>query len=365
MRRPGSGADRRIGGMRTGSVRQQPLMDWAVGGTFSRGSVATTRAQNDSVLYRVGANDRRFQNGRFFCETSGTDQARYSEQLDAASWVKTNCTITANTTTAPDGSLTADTIVTTSGGVATSVALTSVGTPAAWSSFQFWVRTDESSFTGSYTYAGTSSVSADFIATNTWQRISNLTSSTTAPTLTIRPHDGAGTGTAGRTMQVWGGYLQSSATTGSYFTIEGISVTRAADSLTYAAGAWDTRLATANYQFEYVPDNASSATAAVADLLSFGGGNDRIAMSNADSIQVIVGGVTYAASSVLTWNRDSVLTITVRPVTGVCTVSGALTGNGNFGSTPWAWPTAVTLRVGGRVSSTAEMNGAMSNPFLI
>lgn len=365
MRRPGSGADRRIGGMLTGSVRQQPLMDWAVGGTFSRGSVATTRAQNDSVLYRVGVNERRFQNGRFLSETSATTQTRYSEQLDTANWTKTNCTITANTTTAPDGSLTADTVATTSGGVATSVAITSVGTPASFSSFQVWVRTDETPFTGSYAFVGTSSVTADFTVDGTWRRISNYVATTVAPTLTIRPHEGAGTGTAGRTMQVWGGYLQSSSTTGSYFTVEGISVTRSADSLTYAAGAWDTRLATANYQFEYVPENASAATAAVGDLLSFGGSTDRIAISNADSIHVLVGGVTYAASSVLTWDRDSVLTITVRPVTGVCTVSGALTGNGNFGSTPWAWPTAVTLRVGGRVSSTAEMNGAMSNPFLI
>ena len=46
-----------------------------------------------------------------WCQPAATNLVTYSEEFDNAAWTKTNATITANDTTAPDGTLTADKIV--------------------------------------------------------------------------------------------------------------------------------------------------------------------------------------------------------------------------------------------------------------
>jgi hypothetical protein len=86
--------------------------------TFTRASTAT-RVNADGLIEGVRTN--------FFT---------YSEQFDNADWTKTNCTITANDTTAPDGTLSADRVTITSLGqsFAQSRTLTS-GQPFVFSVF--------------------------------------------------------------------------------------------------------------------------------------------------------------------------------------------------------------------------------------
>jgi type 1 fimbria pilin len=61
--------------------------------TFTRASSAT-RVNSDGLI-----------------ESPRTNLVLYSEEFDNAYWTKTNVTITANATTAPDGNLTADKLV--------------------------------------------------------------------------------------------------------------------------------------------------------------------------------------------------------------------------------------------------------------
>jgi hypothetical protein len=337
-------------------------MDFSQGGTFTRGSNAYYRVGTSQIV-QVASNVRRFENGRIFIEGSRTGTFRRSEELDNASWIKTNCTISANVVTAPDGASTADRITTTADSVTTSIALTTVTAPTGNLAFQFWYRGD-TSFTGSYTVtSGAASASADINVTTTWQRVTgHFTGATVAPTVTIRPHAGAGSGVAGRVMYVWGVGTENSTVPSSYILTTSANATRSADTLTYTSGNWPTYLATGNYSIDFVPMGTSGQVNAVADILSFGGASDRLSLSNIDQINVVVGGVTQVTGNTLTWSADQVITVTVRPAAGTITVSGATTGNGTSVGTSWSWPTAVTMRVGGRQASTAEAYAGISNP---
>lgn len=362
MRRPGVGDGRRLGGGRVPFGARTPLMDWSQGGTFTRALAATVRPSDQTVLdYATGT--RRIERGRFLSEISTVYTSRYSSDLTNAIWVKTNCTISADAVTAPDGTLTADAVVTTTGGVVTTLAQTTATAPAGNTTCTFWIRGD-SDYTASYTFAGTGSASFDVNITTTWKQVVVRINSTVVPTITIRPHSGAGTGTAGRTMYVWGLNINNTTVAPSTITLAGANVTKPADNLSYAAGSWNTALAgSANFSMEWCPNTDSTGLNAVVDLLSFGGASDRLSVSNVDSVQVVVGGVIFLATGVFTYSRDQVLTFTFRPAAGSVTVAGATTGNGTYTGTPWTFPTAVTLRVGGRFGSTAEACGGVGNPY--
>ncbi|HNQ92240.1 MAG TPA: hypothetical protein PKI93_04840 [Alphaproteobacteria bacterium] len=89
----------------------------AAGGTFSRGSVGTY-FDSTGTLQTASANTPRFDHDPvthaakgILIEEQRTNLLAYSEQFDNASWVKSNSTIVANATTAPDGTMTADKLV--------------------------------------------------------------------------------------------------------------------------------------------------------------------------------------------------------------------------------------------------------------
>ena len=91
--------------------------------TFSRASTGTYYDAS-GVLQTASSNVARFQhdpltgaNLGLIRENQGTNFVTYSEQFDNAAWVKLSVTVTANTIVAPDGTLTADSIIqTTSNG---------------------------------------------------------------------------------------------------------------------------------------------------------------------------------------------------------------------------------------------------------
>ncbi len=343
---------------------RMPLMDWAVGGTFTRASVATSRNAPGvgSTIKRYGTNERRFENGRFLSELQAVYACRYSEDLTQAVWVKTNCTISADEVEAPDGTVTADRVVVTTGGIVASIAQTGSAVPTGNVTFTFWIR-GTSSFTCSYTLTSTASVSGDFSVTTEWKQVTARTTGTVTPVLTIRPHAGADTATVGNDIYVWGVNIHNSSVAPSYVTVTSANITRSADSLTYAAGSWNTAIASQPFSIEWCPNTDSGGLNSVIDILCFGASTDRLSVSNVDSIQVIRSGVIYLATGVFTYSRDQVLTFTFRPADGQVTVAGATTGNGTFSGSAWAMPTAVTLRAGGRVGSTAEVCGSIGNPY--
>ena len=86
--------------------------------TFTRVS-SGTRFNSSGVLVTMGNNEPRFNynpvtlvsNG-LLIEEQRTNLTTYSEQFDNAAWLKTEATVTANSTVAPDGTTTADLYIT-------------------------------------------------------------------------------------------------------------------------------------------------------------------------------------------------------------------------------------------------------------
>lgn len=84
--------------------------------TFSRNSTATyfdkfgVMRTASAGVPRIDYNPVTGECRGLLVEEQRTNLLSYSEQFDNAAWIKNNITVTTNTTTAPDGSLTADTV---------------------------------------------------------------------------------------------------------------------------------------------------------------------------------------------------------------------------------------------------------------
>lgn len=83
-------------------------VNWALVNAMVPFSAVTTNTQQ-------AVNGGRYSLQRTTTEGSGTNLLTYSEQFDNAAWTKSNVTITANSTTSPDGTTTADTLTTNAG----------------------------------------------------------------------------------------------------------------------------------------------------------------------------------------------------------------------------------------------------------
>ena len=92
--------------------------------TFSRGSAAT-RINKDGLIETVAVGKSRLNypliDGKVvgcpshLLEPQRTNNVFYSQEVDNAYWLKSNCAITSNTSISPDGTLNADTLTITSG----------------------------------------------------------------------------------------------------------------------------------------------------------------------------------------------------------------------------------------------------------
>ncbi len=82
---------------------------------FGTGSVTFTRSTTATYIDRYGIvqsaaiNTPRFEKEGLLIEGASTNKLTYSEEFD--NWSKTQCTVSSNTTTAPDGTTTADGII--------------------------------------------------------------------------------------------------------------------------------------------------------------------------------------------------------------------------------------------------------------
>lgn len=135
----------------------------------------------------------------------------------------------------------------------------------------------------------------------------------------------------------------------------GAPVTRAPDVLTCAAGQYPLEFVSRGMRLMHCPGMSPSQMISSGQgetLISFGGGAglDRIMLSFSGATAYVYifdsdthpGGVQCGP---LTWTAGLPLTITARPSVGRVTIAGALTGNGTYSITPWAWPTG-TLYIG-------------------
>lgn len=257
------------------SIRPSLLLDFANTKqldqrvTFSRASSGTFFDQNGRLTPAI-AGVSRFDHDPVTGESKGllieeqrTNLLTYSEQFDNAAWGKSGSTVTANVTTAPDGTTTADTLVEALGAgthlVARTVAST-VNTLPHTISFYAKASTRTSIYTrivegttfarqgdavfnlstGTITYANTGSGGATgglgtiTSVGNGWYRCSytlTLGGTDTNTRLEIALYNGSisytGDGTSG--LYIWGAQLEAGAFPTSYIPTTSAQVTRAAD----------------------------------------------------------------------------------------------------------------------------------------
>lgn len=78
--------------------------------TFTRGGIGTYLDPNDSLIKTAATDTPRFEANGLLLEGASTNDFVHSEAIDNAFWSKLRVTITANSTAAPDGNTTADTL---------------------------------------------------------------------------------------------------------------------------------------------------------------------------------------------------------------------------------------------------------------
>lgn len=192
--------------------------------TFSRNSTAT-RVNQEGLIESVGANVPRLDYTDSTCpklqlEPQRSNLAVASADLTNVIYAKANATITSNSETAPDGTLTADTITATSafGQVQGAVVITSgiVYTMSVW--------LKRKTGTGQVYLRGVSNTSTPITITSDWVRYSvSLNAADTSGRY------GVLLSTSGDEVYAWGFQLEAGAYPTSYIPTTTAAVTRLAD----------------------------------------------------------------------------------------------------------------------------------------
>ena len=205
-----------------------------------------------SGVARFDHNPTTFESLGLEIEEQRTNLLTYSQQFDDAAWTKTNSSITANTVIAPDGALTGDKIVSTSGSLGfiaqsvsqtsgTSYALSVLAKAGEYSFCQLRINTSVSSITRAYfnlsngTLTGVTNCTASITPVgNGWYRCSIVYTATVTTAGggqriygQVDASDTVGDGYSG--IYIWGAQLEAGAFATSYIQTVASQVTRSAD----------------------------------------------------------------------------------------------------------------------------------------
>jgi hypothetical protein len=355
------------------------------GYSFTRASDGYyTNADGTLTLFGSGAL-RRGDRG-VLIEGSRTNLLLRSQEFDNASWTKVNATVTANATTAPDGTTTADLVQENNATgphdvEQTSISITS-GTTYAITVFAKAAGRDfiQISFfsviggatryanfdlaTGVVGSKGVDATSSIQLLANGWYRcVMTAAASSTAnsgffiATLTsanaARAESYTGDNTSG--IFIWGAQLEAASFPSSYIPTVAAAATRAADSLSYTAGVsypiqlwseFERAVDTGTNEFVFVTDNNTSNERAVL----------RVSAADLGQLLITAGGAAQATIGATTLAINTVCKLAGR----VNTNSAQLATNGTLGTedTSVTLPTNPTLlRVGSDQAGAAQAFG--------
>jgi hypothetical protein len=314
-------------------------------------------------------------------EEARTNLLTYSEQFDNAIWTKFGSTITANESTAPDGTSTADLWTNTSSPGAVSQNYTKDTTARTYSG-SIWVKSSVTAFTlsvddGTNTNRGRAvfdiatgvltSVANDGVFTstsgtitaypNSWYRVTVTTTTSTLTTLRFR----AFFSNIGATARIWGAQLEENAAfVTSYIPTTTATVTRAADVASITGTAFSSFYnQTEGTVFANYAERAFSATHQVATI-SNGTANERISVA-VNSSNVLDVGVISGSTDTFGGNTPTLTAQEYRIGFGYKSDNSGVSANGSAITVDSAvtLPTVSQLDIGARAGSTQILNSTI------
>jgi hypothetical protein len=274
----------------------------ATGYSFTRASEGYYQ-NSDGTLTLFGSGALRRGDRGVLIEGSRTNLLLQSQTFDDASWTKSAAgtgsapVVTANTAAAPDGTMTADTVVFALNGGLTSSDLSqlsqTVAALAGQGTWSVFLKTTDAS-TKTITLIAPSGDLQKLTVTGSWQRFSVSGSGGTLPRLRLRGDD---TVSDSASLHIWGAQLEAASFASSYVPTVAASATRAGDSLSYTAGvSYPVSLWA---EFERAVDTGGLETQVQIDD---GTGNNRVALTVASTDVAnafsVVGGVAQSSETV-------------------------------------------------------------------
>lgn len=352
-----------------------PSMITGVGGTFTRATSATyfdstgTLQTAASGVPRIGIVPGLTTRPGYLAEEARTNLIVRSEEFDNANWPKTTVTVTADATTAPDGTISADLLTAT--GADSNIAQVSITAIAATAyTFSVYMRASSAQTVSIFLTdggGGSGNTSAICNVTTSWQRFTVTRTTSALTTLISAQIGGAGTFSTGEAVFAWGGQVEQGAFASSYIKTIAAPVARNADILSIPTTGWYNASAGSFYA-EFLSFDATSTiqrpfsasngtTANLHEQIFNGTGNSTVAqlVSGATRVAGGVGGQTPAnAINKFAHGADA---------SGVTSAANGNTFSALVSSD--TMPTITTLHIGNRVDGLRPMNGFIHRIFYL
>jgi hypothetical protein len=329
-------------------------------------------------------------------EPAATNLYLRSQEADNAYWTKTNSSIAANSTAAPDGSTTADTLTSTSTSNArygvNATGLTNDGThthsvyakagTASWLALVSQYAGDGSS-TATWFNLGSGTVgtvqsqitSASITSVGDgWYRCShtytNGTGASTTHEIYVTDGDNTGNVTNGVNIYVWGAQLEAGAVATSYVPTVAASATRAADHVNVAVSTFPYSQSTQSAYGHFISrliNHTGSALRLVE--IDDGTNNERIIVAsdltpNPDegNLFIVDGGATQVSANA------GQLSLAGNKIAAAWSLNNSgivMDGSAETTDTSCTMPTVTTMRVGSDRTPAGPINGFLRNLVLV